>query len=478
MKIQRRLLIMAGMLCAHQAVSVAQITITGTDVGTFLQVGATISQVKDTLTSSLNIGAPGSTSWDFSGLLTHTTTALVSVSVASTPFASLVPTATHALKTSIHGPYPGVPGTVDADVYLYYALGGVLERIATLAGGTLHVTTPFVFDFPAELHDLYIPRDTTYALPLANGTSWTSVYTDTTIIFIGGGRFQTTFAGHSLSYTVDAFGPMKMPGGAVHDALRIRRVDSSPPGYLSYIFVAKNGASVTVTATDVGQPNNGVIQIAPTSTTWNLPAGGLPVQLSYFRAVRETGGPSVTLTWATASETNSFGFEVERRQGSTGDFVTLAGSFVPGAGTSIVPHTYSFVDPSVAPGLWYYRLRQIDLDGNVRISEPQSITITTGIDFSSVPITTSLAQNYPNPFNNSSRIAYALASAGHVRLTVLDLLGREVAQLVDENKASGSFSAQWDAGGAASGTYVVRMTFQPADGGGAQSFLRRVVLLK
>ncbi len=55
-----------------------------------------------------------------------------------------------------------------------------------------------------------------------------------------------------------------------------------------------------------------------------------------------------------------------------------------------------------------------------------------------------LGQNYPNPFNPATTIPYTLATAGKVRLTVYDLLGRTVAVLVNENKPAGSFTAKWN----------------------------------
>jgi mannose/cellobiose epimerase-like protein (N-acyl-D-glucosamine 2-epimerase family) len=76
-----------------------------------------------------------------------------------------------------------------------------------------------------------------------------------------------------------------------------------------------------------------------------------------------------------------------------------------------------------------------------------------------------LEQNYPNPFNPSTSIGYAIAGAGHeamgnswVTLAVYDLLGREVAVLVNEEKAPGTYVAQFDARGMASGVYMYRLT--------------------
>jgi hypothetical protein len=74
-----------------------------------------------------------------------------------------------------------------------------------------------------------------------------------------------------------------------------------------------------------------------------------------------------------------------------------------------------------------------------------------------VPLTTSLQQNYPNPFNPTTSIKYQLPSTNHVTLAVFDLLGREVATLVDEVKQPGTYTVEWDASDVASGMYFYRL---------------------
>jgi predicted GH43/DUF377 family glycosyl hydrolase len=56
----------------------------------------------------------------------------------------------------------------------------------------------------------------------------------------------------------------------------------------------------------------------------------------------------------------------------------------------------------------------------------------------------SLSQNYPNPFNPTTTIEYALTKAGHVRITIYDMLGRQVKTLVDANRPAGRFGTEWD----------------------------------
>jgi hypothetical protein len=75
-----------------------------------------------------------------------------------------------------------------------------------------------------------------------------------------------------------------------------------------------------------------------------------------------------------------------------------------------------------------------------------------------LPVRFELYQNFPNPFNPSTQIRFDLPEAGHVRLTIYDLLGREVAVVLDEMRDAGRHSVQFDARALASGMYVYRLT--------------------
>ena len=72
-------------------------------------------------------------------------------------------------------------------------------------------------------------------------------------------------------------------------------------------------------------------------------------------------------------------------------------------------------------------------------------------------LTFKLAQNYPNPFNPSTMINYQLPINSHVTLKVYDVLGRDVATLVDRAMSAGDHEAVWNAGGLPSGVYVARL---------------------
>jgi hypothetical protein len=75
-----------------------------------------------------------------------------------------------------------------------------------------------------------------------------------------------------------------------------------------------------------------------------------------------------------------------------------------------------------------------------------------------LPAVFTLDQNYPNPFNPSTRIRFTLAQGGVVTLKVYDVLGREVATLVNQSLQPGSFETTFDGAGLSSGVYVYRLT--------------------
>jgi hypothetical protein len=106
----------------------------------------------------------------------------------------------------------------------------------------------------------------------------------------------------------------------------------------------------------------------------------LPIQLGSFRASVYLNA-NVLLEWMTISETNNYGFEVQRSPNAPNNFQTIPGSFIPGHGTTTEPHYYSYVDDNPGAGTWYYRLKQIDLDGTTHFTDPVFVIIAgTPID--------------------------------------------------------------------------------------------------
>ena len=96
----------------------------------------------------------------------------------------------------------------------------------------------------------------------------------------------------------------------------------------------------------------------------------------------------------------------------------------------------------------------------------------TSVANPAIPDAFGLDQNFPNPFNPTTEIRFRVADSGPVKLAVHDLLGRELAVLVDGVRESGSHKVSFDAAGMPSGVYVYRLT------SGRRVEARRMLLLK
>ncbi|MEO8168448.1 MAG: S8 family serine peptidase, partial [bacterium] len=175
----------------------------------------------------------------------------------------------------------------------------------------------------------------------------------------------------------------------------------------------------------------------------------LPIQLGYFNGRVESN--CVALRWGTISEIHNYGFDLQRSQDRI-TITTVPNSFVPGHGTTNEPHNYLFSDCNPGPGFWSYRLRQMDLDGTVTFSEWIEVESPTGVGENN-PIEFALLQNYPNPFNPSTHIGFRIAQQGMVSLKLFDVLGREVATLINQEMQPGSYEIEYDAKNLSGGVY-------------------------
>ena len=175
----------------------------------------------------------------------------------------------------------------------------------------------------------------------------------------------------------------------------------------------------------------------------------IPVELTSFNASIQNEN-EVRLEWRTATEKNNRGFEIERFTPSAEHKTWEKIGFVIGHGTTTESQFYSFTDESLQSGKYQYRLKQIDFDGAYVYSDTISIELKSPIQFK-------LNQNFPNPFNPTTTINYQLPQAGFVSLKVYDVLGREVAVLVTEEKSAGRYTVNFEAPDLASGIYLYQL---------------------
>jgi len=190
----------------------------------------------------------------------------------------------------------------------------------------------------------------------------------------------------------------------------------------------------------------------------------VPVELTSF--TYNLDGNSVTLNWNTSTETNNLGFEAQRS--NNGEFKTIG--FVDGYGTTTESHSYSFVDSDLQPGVYSYRLKQVDMDGTVKYYDELIVEVEAPVEYA-------LQQNYPNPFNPSTKIAYSLAVDSRVTLTVYNLLGETVATLINGNVSAGEQDFTFDASGLNSGVYFYRLNVLGVDGNEFTS-IKKMMLTK
>ena len=192
----------------------------------------------------------------------------------------------------------------------------------------------------------------------------------------------------------------------------------------------------------------------------------VPVELSSFSA--RVNGNEILLSWITASEINNMGFAIERtvigHQSSVISEWERIG-FVEGTGTTTELKYYSYVDENVSKGTYFYRLKQIDFDGSFEYSNILEVEV-------SIPSEFFLSQNYPNPFNPTTTIDYSIKNDGLVSLKIYDVLGNEIASLVDKNQIAGNYSVQFDASHLPSGIYIYKLI------SGQFSTSKKLILLK
>lgn len=184
----------------------------------------------------------------------------------------------------------------------------------------------------------------------------------------------------------------------------------------------------------------------------------LPVELVAFKARRS--GKTVILDWQTATEVDNSGFSIEKSSGKTWEAI----GFVEGSGTSNSPKYYTFTDPSPGSTRTLYRLKQLDNDG--------SYSHSTEVSIDAMPEVFTLHQNYPNPFNPVTVIRYALPVDGDVELSVYNVPGKKVAELIKGFRQAGEHEVNFNANGLASGVYFYELR------AGQQKLTKKMIVLE
>jgi hypothetical protein len=223
------------------------------------------------------------------------------------------------------------------------------------------------------------------------------------------------------------------------------RISEVPPVY------SANGYSPQIVTMPFSNNDVGALWVGDDAGSrklyWDVESWVIPVELVSFNASVSIN--DVTLNWLTASEVNNSGFDIERqvssRQYTVGNIWEKIG-FVKGNGTTTENKSYSFTDINLAAGSYSYRLKQIDFNGSFEYSNIIEVEVSSPQNFE-------LSQNYPNPFNPSTTISFSLPQNAFVILKIYDVIGNEVATLVNEEKSAGRYDINFNAVDLSSGVY-------------------------
>jgi hypothetical protein len=249
-------------------------------------------------------------------------------------------------------------------------------------------------------------------------------------------------------------------------------------------------SSVTYATTDTMFRVNGLAKL--TNYTWKVEAinaGGTSYYTgtsSFTTVPAVPASPQLLLPASAAAGVNRAARFTWRASLNANKYrlqIGLDNAFTPPlvADTLVLDTTAVLATPLAINTDYYWRLNAQNYGGAGVWGGPQLFTTGTvlAVDVEEgVPGQFALEQNYPNPFNPSTVIRYDVPKAAQVKITIYDILGREVTTLVNGTVVAGRFNATWNATGLATGVYIYRMEGRPADGGEAFSAVKKLLLMK
>jgi hypothetical protein len=144
---------------------------------------------------------------------------------------------------------------------------------------------------------------------------------------------------------------------------------------------------------------------------------------------------------------NNLGFDIEKSLDNE-NYEKIG--FVPGYGTTTESKMYNFTVSNINAQKSFYRLRQVDFDGSFEYSETLEVDGLTPVEFS-------LKQNYPNPFNPSTKIGFTLPIESNVKISIYNLIGQKIAEIVNSRFNVGNHSVDFNATNLSSGIYLYKI---------------------
>ncbi len=204
----------------------------------------------------------------------------------------------------------------------------------------------------------------------------------------------------------------------------------------------------------------------------------LPVTLESFSAkVTESG---VDLSWSTASELENQGFVIYRapvyseNESDIEEMVSyLSEDDLLGQGSTSSTTDYTYTDSKVVSGMSYvYYLADVDYAGKETIHKDKKVMISIPADAIQIANSYKVKMAYPNPFNAALTIPFELNEAMYVSISIYDINGRVVSNIMNNEMQTGRYSIHYNASNLSSGIYFVRFNI------GAAWNIQRIVLLK
>lgn len=167
----------------------------------------------------------------------------------------------------------------------------------------------------------------------------------------------------------------------------------------------------------------------------------LPIKLEYFTSVLINN--TVKLNWKTADEINNSGFEIYRNNYKIG--------FIKGKNCASL---YNYTDNNLLSGTYYYKIRQIDYNGNYEEFSPNinpiDVKTPNKIDFTI----------YPNPFNSVTRLRYTLKRAADLKINIYNISGKLIKRIYDGYKSEGYYEQSINDSEMSSGVYILKIQIE------------------
>lgn len=365
-----------------------------------------------------------------------------------------------------HGLYHDIDGALDKEILVDELFGAEsamntwsanLTTYNVVATDYGHFVSTYGISF-AEAIETPSPWSSNALLSPANASFsyyqrfsiYDEIYNNMT--FVAGQTF-----GRGVNQITPIFSNDQTPSSQSHTTGFVKHFDPSENGSVgkvAYYEIGERQESINIDHAFGQVVRNTIVWLSSSSTA-------LPVEVSSFNGMRKNN--TITLYWSTATEMDNYGFEIERRT-EVSEWNTIG--FVGGNGNSNSPKQYSFSDhPTQHSTKYFYRLKQIDRSGKYSYHHQIEVNIGEVTNYA-------LLQNYPNPFNPVTTIQFTIPEKNKVTLQVLDVSGKEVALLLNEERESGAHFYSFDGSRLASGTYFLRLSV------GSNIESRKMLLLK